>query len=295
MPKLNTAHPECAEYFLEVGEYWLQEAGIDGWRLDVANEVDHVFWRRFRDRVKTINPDAWILGEIWHAAQDWLHGDEFDSVMNYPWRDAALAFLTGKIDAEGYDEALRRNRYLYSPQVTAGLLNLLGSHDTPRVRTVVESAKLARLAAVLQFTMPGIPLIYYGDEIGMKGGPDPDCRRCMEWNEDKQDGKTLGLYRNLIRLRKENPWLMGGSYETLLADQGSARYAFRRAAEGSDETQGRRALEVYVNAGSKSVKADLVGGKTARRKDAFTGKPLRSTARLTLPPQSFRLFFAEAV
>jgi glycosidase len=294
MPKLNTADPDCAEYLLEVGEFWLKEAGIDGWRLDVANEVDHVFWRRFRERVKSAHPDAWILGEIWHAAQDWLQGDEFDSVMNYPWRDATLAFLTGKADAEAFDEALRENRYLYSPQVTAGLLNLLGSHDTPRIRTVVGSAKLARLAAALEFTMPGIPLIYYGDEIGMKGGPDPDCRRCMKWNEEKQDNKTLGLYKDLIRLRKENPWLMGEGYETLLADNGSSVYAYRRTEDKTGAGRSGSAIEVYINAGKKSAKVELDRDRPMKRKDARTGKRLRPNARLALPPQSFRLVLAES-
>jgi cyclomaltodextrinase / maltogenic alpha-amylase / neopullulanase len=236
MPKLNTADPACAEYFLRVAERWIRAASIDGWRLDVANEVDHAFWRSFRRRVKAAKSDAWILGEVWHDAQAWLQGDEFDSVTNYPWRDAVLGYLSGRLDATRFDGELQRLRYRDPAPITAGLLSLLGSHDTPRVRTLLAGdpadpatgAEGAALAAVLLFTAPGVPLVYYGDEIGMEGGPDPDNRRCMEWDPERQDPDTLALYRKLIALRRRYPWLNDGAWETLLADPVTGVYAFRR-------------------------------------------------------------------
>lgn len=93
MPKFNTAHPEVKEYLLHVAEFWLKECHIDGWRLDVANEVDHAFWRKFRERIKEINPDCFILGEIWHDSLPWLLGDQFDTVMNYPFAELSLDFI----------------------------------------------------------------------------------------------------------------------------------------------------------------------------------------------------------
>lgn len=242
MPKLNTAHPDCAAYLLRVAEHWIRIADIDGWRLDVANEVDHAFWRAFRQRVKAAKGDAWILGEVWHDALPWLGGDQFDSVTNYPWRDAVFGYLTGRLDTAAFDRELHRLLYRYPAPIAAGLLNLLGSHDTARVRTVLAGgsppdpdavpdpirAEGASLAAVLLFTAPGVPLVYYGDEIGMEGGPDPDCRRCMEWDPARQDRKTLALYRKLIALRRRCPWLNDGGWKTLIADPATGLYAYRR-------------------------------------------------------------------
>jgi cyclomaltodextrinase / maltogenic alpha-amylase / neopullulanase len=228
MPKLNTADPAGAEYLLRVAEFWIQEADVDGWRLDVANEVDHAFWQRFRQRVKARKADAWILGEVWHDSTPWLRGDQFDSVMNYPWRDAVLQFLQGHRDTREFDGALQRLWYRYPAPVLGGLMNLLGSHDTARIRTLLGPER-ARLATVLLLTCPGVPIIYYGDEIGMEGGPDPDCRRCMEWDPERWDHPTLEMHQRLIRARRERPWLNDGAWETLVADPITGAYAFRRS------------------------------------------------------------------
>jgi glycosidase len=229
MPKLNTANPGLAAYLLAVAEHWLRTADIDGWRLDVANEVDHRFWRAFRDRVKAVKSDACILGEVSHDATDWLQGDQFDSVMNYPWRDATLAFLKGDANAREYDRRLNRLRFSYPHEVDRGLLNLLGSHDTPRVRTVLGSREKAAQAAVLLFTAEGVPMVYYGDEIGMEGGPDPDCRRCYPWNRPaQQDAQLLSLYRRLIGIRNHLPWLNDGAWATFHADPVTNVLGFRR-------------------------------------------------------------------
>lgn len=220
MPKLMTDHPAVREYLLGVANHWIKEADIDGWRLDVADEVDHSFWREFRKAIKGTKPDAFILGEVWHNAERWLGGDQFDSVMNYPWREAVTDFFAqGKSDAGSFDAALAHLRMAYSDEVNAGLVNLLGSHDTPRFLTVCgDDTRKMSLAVVFQMTYPGVPMVYYGDEVGMKGDSDPDCRRTMIWDPEQQDQDLLGLYRRLIGLRRAWPWLSSGAYQTWEAD-----------------------------------------------------------------------------
>ena len=234
IPKFNTDNSECAAYLLEVATQWMEKAGIDGWRLDTARDVSHKFWKLFRKTVKSENPDAWIIGEILWGGKEYLLSDELDSLTSIRWGNVILDFIEGfnkdrvlKTDAQWLDGELQ---YLlheeYTPQIFASLVQMLGNHDTMRVQTRVGPAR-ARLAAILLFTSPGIPLVYYGDEIGMEGGHDPDCRRCMEWNREKWNGDTFELYKKLIKIRRERPWLRDGGWETLLAEGG--RYAFRRS------------------------------------------------------------------
>ena len=322
MPKLNTANPECAEYLLETATGWIETAKIDGWRVDVANEVDHAFLRRLRDRVKAASPEAWILGEVWHDAGEWLRGDQFDSVMNYPWRDAVLAFLTGRRDAREFDRELRRLRRLYAPPFVAGALNLLGSHDTPRIRTALGSAQRAGLATALLFTAPGIPMLYYGDEIGMEGAGDPDCRRCMEWDRERWHLPTLDLHRRLIRMRRERPWLAEGGWETLQARDGERTLVYRRdnrRALGALPPDGPpQWLSVAINAGSREAKIEIdprsppagtgewgpsgilppegrsLGSSPGDTVDLLTGERL-SAERMTLPAASFRILGSPAL
>lgn len=236
MPKLDTSNPECREYLLQVAEYWIRTAGIDGWRLDVANEVDHGFWKAFRQRVRAQNPAAFILGEAWFDSSEFLQGDEWDSVMNYPWRHAVLEWLKGNYAVAQFDSALTKLRFRHPWPVVTSQLNLLGSHDTARVRTELGgSLHKSAIAAVLLLTSPGIPLIYYADEVGLEGAGDPDCRRCYPWNdEEPRHMGTFELYRLLTRLRHELPWLNDGSWQTVLADGPSGIYAYSRSDSGSD-------------------------------------------------------------
>lgn len=217
MPKLNTEHPEVKEYLLKVAEFWITEVGIDGWRLDVANEVDHDFWREFRKVVKRANPEAYILGEIWHESAPWLEGDKFDAVMNYPFTDAVLDFFVhGSLDAEGFANSIGRQLSRYPLQASEVAFNLLDSHDTPRLLTLAAGDKnKMRLASLFQFTFMGTPCIYYGDEFGMDGDGDPGCRKCMEWNPEQQDHNLFEFYRQLIQIRHEQPALRTGTFTFL--------------------------------------------------------------------------------
>ncbi len=267
MPKLNTEHPEVKKYLLEVARYWVEEIGIDGWRLDVANEVDHAFWREFRQTVKAANPDAYILGEIWHDSIMWLQGDQFDAVMNYPFTNAVLDFFAkGKLDAAGFANAIGSQLAAYPQTVTETAFNLLDSHDTPRLLTLCgDDERRMRLAALLQLTFPGVPCIYYGDEVGMNGEGDPDCRKCMVWEPEEQNAGLLRFYSETIALRKAHEALRGAEIAFLQAGGGSDLLVYARGAEDGER------FVVALNAGDADASVAVVVGGSGVWTDAYTG------------------------
>jgi cyclomaltodextrinase len=244
LPKFNTATPAVREFIWGVAEYWL-DFGIDGWRLDVPGEIDDdEFWREFRRRVKGRNPEAFIVGEIWEDSRRWLQGDQFDAVMNYLFTKPVLGYFCDTLDlpevhrAGGYRQvgvltlrefaaAIERLLAMYDPAVTQVQLNLLGSHDTPRFLTCARGDESAlRLATLFMFTYPGAPSIYYGDEIGVEGKHDPDCRRTFPWDESRWNHDLLKFYKQCIALRRAHPALRRGHYQVLLAENDV--YAFAR-------------------------------------------------------------------
>lgn len=230
MPKLNTANPEVKQYLLDVATYWIKEFDIDGWRLDVANEVDHPFWREFRQTVKKIKPDLYILGEIWHDSISWLRGDQFDAVMNYPFTINALKLLASQTtSAQQFMEEMTYVYHNYSTLVFQSTFNLIGSHDTPRVLTECrDNVAKARLLHAILLTFPGSPCIYYGDEIGLTGGMDPGCRKCMVWEESKQNLELRGEIQQLISLRKREPLLSNdGHFEFIQSLNNEYLVAYR--------------------------------------------------------------------
>lgn len=235
MPKLRTENPELRQYLLDVGRYWIETCDIDGWRIDVANEVDHAFWREFRQVVKKAKPDACIIGEIWHEALPWLQGDQFDGVTNYPVREACLEFFArGRSDAEQFAEAVGRNAFIYPEPMLQASWNLLGSHDTERFVTACggDMNKVA-LAVVFNMTWIGTPLVYYGDEIGMEGANDPDCRRPMIWDRERWHDDLFTLHRRLIELRTTTPALQRGRARIVHADAARNTLVYSRG-EGAD-------------------------------------------------------------
>lgn len=213
MPKLNTGNPEVIKYFSDVAVMWMRDYGADGWRLDVSDEISHKFLRAFRDAVIAQNPDAIIIGEDWHRAVRYLNGDEYDGIMNYGVTKACLDLLAFKtIDSKAFLDRIVRLYHTYSITANQKMLNLLGSHDTDRFLTRVKGdAQRFRTAAAIMFFYPGIPCVYYGDEIGMEGGYDPDCRRTFDWNEESWDKETRSLIRQLMKLKKE-PALSEGAF-----------------------------------------------------------------------------------
>ncbi len=217
MPKLNTNNEGVREYLLKVSEYWIKEVGIDGWRLDVCDEVDHDFWRAFKKAVKRANKDAVIIGEIMHEASSFLKGDQMDSIMNYPFKLAMVDFFAKKtIGAEQFNSVLALNRSLYMDSISKQMWNLIGSHDTPRFLTECgEDIDKMKLAIEFQFTYIGVPYIYYGDEVGMTGSQDPYSRKCMIWEDEMQNHEIYNCYKKMIKFRKENKVLIYGDYKIL--------------------------------------------------------------------------------
>jgi len=226
LPKLNHANPAVRDYLLQVARYWLGQ-GADGWRLDVPWKVPLDFWRDFRQAVLQTRSDAYLVAEVWRGTEPWLQGDTVHGVMNYRLRSAILDFCAlDHMDAEDFDYELRQLRREHGATAPYHL-TLLGSHDTPRILTVCGgSTERARLAAIFQFTYIGIPMIYYGDEVGMTGDNDPLCRGGMLWDEQHWNHTLFDTYRRLIRFRRNHTALTGGEFETLLVFNGV--YAFHR-------------------------------------------------------------------
>ena len=205
MPKLNTANEEVQDFLLEIAIYWIREADIDGWRLDVSDEVSHGFWRRFRKAVKKEKPDSVIIGENWHDAYAYLMGDQYDSIMNYAFTKACLDyFAKGVFSAKDMADKLNSNLMRNTEQVNRMMLNLLDSHDTHRFFTEVNKDKDKMLAAIaLEMVFEGAPCLYYGTELSMEGGYDPDSRRGFPWDTKSWDMDFLEKVKELIRIRKQ--------------------------------------------------------------------------------------------
>lgn len=241
LPKLMTDEPDVRKYLFDATRKWT-EMGIDGWRLDVPNEMSHDFWIEWRKLVKSINPDCYIVGEIWEDASPWLKGDQFDAVMNYLFRDAVnLYFVFNKINIHQFDSILSIPRK-YPLESQYALQNLLGSHDTERFLTLTGgNIEKVKLAVLFQMTYIGAPMIYYGDEIGMMGGKDPDCRRTMLWDTLRWNRDLQNYYKKLINIRNQFPSLRRGNFNTILKDQKNNIYAFTR------ETQNEKAIIILNN------------------------------------------------
>jgi len=311
LPQFNHDNSDVREYIMQIAEHWIK-LGIDGWRLDVPFEIKTPgFWQEFRDRVKAINPEAYIVGEVWEDSREWLDGTQFDGVMNYLFTAPTIAFTAGDrvvmeyvekqfyepypaLDASGYAAKIEHLLQLYPWEIQLTQLNLLDSHDTARLLSIAggekesssaEAQETVKLATLLLLTFPGAPSIYYGDEIGLAGAVDPDCRRGFppeaEWNQ-----QVLDYHRQLIALRHAHPALRTGNYQVLLAEGMVYIFARQLAAEE---------LIVAVNAGTTREKVTLkVSGLAFQPSEMLYGnsETTWSTAEdssyltLQLPPRS---------
>ena len=215
MPKLNTNNEVVRRYFIDVCRKWVKDYGIDGLRFDVANEVSHTFLKELHSEMKAINPDIYLLGEIWHNAMGWLRGDEFDAVMNYPLGQSIKDFwIDSSLTGEDFEYTVNRCYTGYMQQTNDVLFNLLDSHDTKRLRSEVHSLDEFYQQLAVLFAMPGSPCIYYGTEIAMEGGHDPDCRRCMPWKkiEAGEFDDRINVIKQLIALRKNEKLLQSRNF-----------------------------------------------------------------------------------
>ena len=233
MPKLNLKNPEVEKYVTDVACYWLRECDIDGWRMDVGDEISHYFWKHFRRAVKAVKKDALIIGEIWHYAGDFLEGDEWDTVMNYP-------FYLNLIDLLA-DEKIGVSRFIQNFGYMKGRLNkkcyplmwnLIDSHDTARFVHLCNNKKKQHLAAAFQLLLPGMPMIYYGDELAMPGANGSDCRRGMYWDEEYRDNEMLEWYKRLIQVRRKHACIVEGELtETITRDEDGTIVLIRKNTE----------------------------------------------------------------
>lgn len=204
MPKLNSNNFDEHDYFVEVGKYFIKEYNIDGYRLDVADEVSHTFWRYFKHEMKRVKEDILLIGEHWTDSTSYLSASELDSVMNYPFFVASKYFyIEHKFNAQEYAQKLNSLLLRYDDNTNKVLLNLLDSHDTVRFYNFVKNDKNLYLIAFLTLIVyPGMSMIYYGDEIFMEGGFDPDNRRGMLWNSKEFDSKEHQTFKDILKLKQ---------------------------------------------------------------------------------------------
>lgn len=305
LPKLNTATLAVREYLWNVATYWLEQ-GIDGWRLDVPNEIDDdAFWQEFRRRCKAVNPDAYIVGELWHDAQRWLQGDQFDGQMNYLFTRAVLGFLVGEaldqtaISRMGYGRILPHDGHrfaselgrifnqLYHPEIVQAQMTMLGSHDTPRILTLAnEDVESVKLMFLCQMTVPGAPVVYYGDEIALFGHGDPDCRCAFPWDESVWNHILRHHIRACIALRHELPALRRGDFSICFADNHAVVYQRRY----EDQI-----VVVALNSGRNTCPITWLGHPKAILQEQLSdnGEPLHCGQEMIIPGRSGRMWASQ--
>ncbi len=296
LPRLNTHVDSCREFFTGAGgvaEHYMQ-AGIDGWRLDVADELPDRFLEELRERIHSVNSESVLIGEVWENAADkiaygkrrsYFRGAQLDSVMNYPTRKALLDFAENG-DGEALASALTDLFSSYPPEVSASLMNLIGTHDTERVLTLLgntqkardnayalnalqaelrlspeereRGVKLLKMISALQFTLFGFPCIYYGDEAGMEGMSDPFCRYPFPWH--RINGEINEHYKKLGALRRDEDIFAGGEFRITRAAGGYFEFVrYKKQEKGY--------ILVAVNMGDKPTNVHAAGGI-----NLYTGK-----------------------
>jgi neopullulanase len=261
----------------------------------VPGEIDDdEFWREFRRRVRAINPEAYIVGEIWHEAQRWLQGDQFDAVMNYLFTAASLSFFANShlnmsivtqagglkdrvrnMNAHDFANEVDRILNIYPPDITASQLNLLDSHDMPRFLSCVNGDKASlKLAWLFMFTISGAPCLFYGDEVGVNGGHDPECRKSFPWDESRWDKDLREYAKACIALRREHISLRRGGYNRIHAE--GEVMVFMRSYKNEN-------VIVAFNVSNVEKKVELAFGK---KPQVLFGRPVISGSQISIPPRS---------
>lgn len=277
LPEWNHDQPMVRDYLLSVVRYWIAEHGVDGWRLDTVEYLPPDFVRNVYQVTKEVNPDAYVLGEVMGLATSWFHHRALDGVMHYKLWEGLVRFL-----AEGSWDAPRFARYVhglwasYPAEANYACYTLLGSHDKPRFLTLCRGDKRRLVLGVaFLFAFPGAPAIYYGDEVGMEGGEDPDCRRTFPWDDGQWDQDLRNTFRKLIQLRNAEEALRRGDARWTHA-QGDAFVLVRALHDAK--------VALALNAGVGEAVAALPQGE--RWTDLLTGE--RVAGRLLIPGKSFR-------
>ncbi len=315
-PKLNVDNESCREYLTGEGgivEKYLR-LGIDGWRLDVADELSDGFLDSLRARVKSVSPEAIIIGEVWENAAEkisygkrrrYFGGDQLDSVMNYPFRSAVLDYAEYG-EAELLARELTEIYASYPKCVSDCLMNILGTHDTERVLTHLGAPEIAKnidrlsndeisrlrlgkaeltqarkklmIASALQYTVYGFPSIYYGDERGMQGHGDPFCRMPMVWSDIRTDRVLLEHYKRLGRMRQNEPIFAHGDFKVTRAEGGYLEF---------ERAEGDECIRVGANMGETAATMK----NTMPWYDIYSD--MIGTGSITVPPLSFKIVKTE--
>lgn len=249
MPKIHTDHPDTARYLLDIARYWLREYAVDGYRLDVANEVSHSFWRRFRREMEAVRPDVAIIGEVWHEAPEWIGRDQFHAVMNYPLLYAIWGFFgQDSLQAQEFSETVGRLALLYRRDNVAAMMNFLDNHDINRFFSICDHQRSRlRLAAAFLLAYVGMPLLFYGDEVGLDGASELEARQPMKWQLDGEEQELMDWFRCLIQIRRAHPALLRGDFRSAGGDSLTGTVAFWR------ETEEERVLCLFHNAEGEMV------------------------------------------
>lgn len=217
MPKINCDHPEVITYFMDVAKYWVEKADIDGYRLDVSNEVSHAFWRTFRSTLKNLNKELYIVGENWDLSNPWLLGDQYDAVMNYGllfplWQTFGEVDGMPKMNARDFVYQINQLKVSYPKNVLKSMYNLVDSHDTTRLLNLVgHDLNKFKQAYFFLFAFPGSPSVFYGDEAGLDGAHDPLNRKPMPW--DHLDEDLIQWFKKLIQLRLNEPSMRSAEFK----------------------------------------------------------------------------------
>ncbi len=289
LPKLNVDNPDTKGYLIDTCKSWMK-LGIDGWRLDVPEEIKSpTFWKEWSAEMKKCKNDAYLSGEIWGEAKEWLSGDKFDGIMNYHgFREPVLQYFSaGKLTVSRFDRLLNERRRLYPHYINCAMQNLLSSHDTVRILSAMKNRdekdsdkekknydkgaadhktiEKYKMVVLFQMTYVGSPMIYYGDEIGMVGGKDPDCRRPMIWDESEQNKDILNWYKKLIAVRKAHKSLRTGDFETVFANDKQNTYCYKR-------TEGTDSVTVCINYSDSEQKISIPAEKNTKFKDLITNE-----------------------
>ena len=268
MPKLNLRNPEVEKFITDVACYWIKECDIDGWRLDVGDEISHFFWKRFREAVKAVKKNMLIIGEIWHYAGDFLEGDEWDTVMNYPFYLNMIDLLAEeKINVSRFVQNLGYLKGRLNKKCYPLMWNLIDSHDTARFLYLCNNNKKKQhLAAAFQLLLPGMPMIYYGDEYAMPGANDPDCRRGMYWDVEYQDQEMFEWYKQLLHIRKAHTCIVDGELiETIVKDEEETIVFIRK--------NGEETIALIFNCSSNAKEFNEYAQKyNLLRENVFDGK-----------------------
>ena len=264
LPKFNHQHLPVREYLISVASYWV-ERGIDGWRLDVPDEVPLDFWVDFRKKVKEINSNTWIVGEIWGDARKWLEDGYFDGVMNYRvgWSSLSWAgqnklrksylnpaYPLNEIGGDDFIDVINTTFGWYSNIVNKSQMNLLDSHDVPRaLNTLKGDIPSLKIAICLLFFQPGAPCIYYGTEVGLSGGEEPACRECFPW-EESWNVDLRAFIHSLVDLRKNFSELSNGGVRWKSIGENGLYGSLNRLDNLDSKTE--NSIAIFINRSSSS-------------------------------------------